>query len=58
MKTLTAKELKKFQTSGPVGSGTTSSEALSQLDNCFTEERHIFIVDWSDVVQTSQSKSE
>ena len=35
----------------------TSSDALSQLDNCFIKERHILIVDWSNVVQTSQSKS-
>ena len=39
------------------GSGSTSSEALSQLDNRFIKERRFAIVDWSNVVQTNQSES-
>ena len=38
-------------------SGSTSSEAFSQLGNHFIKERRILIVDWSNVVQTSQSRS-
>ena len=32
-------------------------ESLSQLNNRFIKERRILIVDWSNVVQTSRSKS-
>ena len=38
------------------GSCSTTSEALSQLDNHFIKERRILIVDWSNVVQTSHSE--
>ena len=38
------------------GRDSTPSEVLSQLDNSFPKERRIFVVDWSNVVQASQSK--
>ena len=39
------------------GSGSTSSEALSQLVNRVIKERRILTVNWSNAVPTSQSKS-
>ena len=38
------------------GRDSTLSEVHSQLDNSFPKERRIFVIDWSNVVQTSQSK--